>query len=66
MSYQYPYLMNEEATPMYEGMASQVNDCNPLSVLDIGCGHARWLEHYNGNASITGIDINWLDIQLHR
>jgi len=58
MSYQYDYLLTAEATPMYEGIASHINDCNPLSILDIGCGHTRWLEHYNGSASITGVDNN--------
>lgn len=56
MKYTWDYLLKDEATPMYVGIAEHVSACNPKSILDIGCGHTRWLPHYSGSATVTGID----------
>ena len=58
MTYTWDYLLTDNASPMYKSIAQHVENCNSQNVLDIGCGHARWLEYYNGNANVVGIDNN--------
>lgn len=56
MAYRYKYLHQESANDMYKMIADQI--IQDGSVLDLGCGHTRWLEHYKGNAKVVGVDSN--------
>lgn len=58
MSYTWDYLLTEKADPMYKGIAAAVTRSNAKNVLDLGCGYTRWLEHYTGAVSVTGVDNN--------
>ncbi len=58
MTYTWDYLLTDNASPMYKSIAQHVEDCGAQNILDIGCGHARWLDYYNGNGNVVGIDNN--------
>lgn len=58
MSYTWDYLLTDNASPMYRGIAEHVMATNAKRVLDLGCGHTRWLEFYAGTAKVVGIDNN--------
>lgn len=56
MEYRYKYLLSDSANKMYQTIADQITNVN--TVLDLGCGHSRWLEYYKGNAKVVGVDNN--------
>lgn len=43
--YQWEYLHNDEASPMYQQIADFVVEHNIKSVFDVGCGKARWNDY---------------------
>ena len=58
MTYRFEYLNDSDSDAMYSTMASHVGRLTPKSVLDLGCGYARWLEHFTLPVKLTGVDDN--------
>ena len=60
MNYNWEYLHDAEANPMYEEIADLIQKHDIRKVLDLGCGMSRWNEHMpkDYKYSVVGIDSN--------